>query len=158
MFASKTPNHNKKNKEIPSDKGLILHLNSMNCNGTTHHNAYIIYCQLNQKCPMIFFRRMVTESLLTLARPPKVGRPALAMLSPNINRRPAKRLKSDYSVDASVRSVNRGCHWPVFSDKRGKCEACSKNKIESEPHFKCSMRNVFLCLDEKKRKLFQSVS
>ena len=110
-------------------------------------NAYVVFKKLDdEKCTSLQFRRSVAQSLLTIARPPKVGRPLSSPAVPSVS----KRRKSNYSVPASIRKENRGVHWPIYKKNRGRCEVCSNKKIESRPHFQCSACNVFLCINDKK--------
>ena len=78
------------------------------------------------------------------------------MLSPNVLL--TKRRGSSYSVDASIRLRNRGIHWPVFEEKRGRCEVCSTKGIESRPHCKCFMCGVFLCCNAAKIALVNTIT
>ena len=109
-------------------------------------NAYVVYTKMSgQICSTLDFRRAIAQALITLAKPPKVGRP-LAARSPA----QAKRRKITYSVPATIKLQNQGVHWPLYDGKRGHCEVCSKKGIESRPHCKCSTCNVYLCSNEKK--------
>ena len=111
-------------------------------------NAYIAYCKLScDGCSWLNFRRSVAQTFVTLARKPRAKR-SLQLLSQNVL--PTKRRGSSYSVDASIRLRNRGIHWPVFEEKRGRCEVCSTKGIESRPHCKCFMCGVFLCCNAAK--------
>ena len=38
-------------------------------------------------------------------------------------------------------------HWPIESDKRGRCKHCYSNKIRKDVKIKCCGCDVFLCLD-----------
>ena len=111
-------------------------------------NASISYMKLERKSISILdFRRSVAQELLTIARIPKVGRPS-STPKPLKNR---KRRSTEYSVERGCRLQNRGAHWVVYDKKqRGRCEVCSKKKIESRPHSQCSVCMVFLCCNENK--------
>ena len=110
-------------------------------------NAYVAYCKIeSSKITTLEFRRLVAQTLITLAQPPKVGRPALSV-TPPVSK---KRRSSEFSVPKSIRLQNRGAHWVIYDKKRGRCEECQRNKVESRPHSLCSMCKVFLCCNEKK--------
>ena len=112
-------------------------------------NAAVVYDKIAKKGTSIFeFRRGVAMSLITLSRQPTLGRPRSSP-SP-VAAAANKRRRTEYSVTPAVRLSNRGCHWIHFTEKRGRCEVCSKNKIESRPKSKCSMCKVFLCCNDKK--------
>ncbi|GFN74555.1 PiggyBac transposable element-derived protein 3 [Plakobranchus ocellatus] len=114
-------------------------------------NSFVVYNKIEEKSmPLLLFRRLVAQHLLTAARPPQIGRP-LSTSRPGTPQNPLKRRKTDYSVSADIRLTNRGVHWPVFVKKRGRCEVCSQNKVESRPHSQCSTYKVFLCCNEKKQ-------
>lgn len=82
-------------------------------------NAFIVYKKHEKdNITMLTFRRLVVQSLATLSRPPKVGRPMANSPLPQ----PKKRRKSGYSVSKSIRLENKGCHWPIFAAKRGRRE------------------------------------
>ena len=101
-------------------------------------NSYVVHNKLEDKAiPLLLFRRLVAQHLLTAATPPQIGRP-LATSRCNTPPNPPKRRKTDLSVSADIRLTARGVHWPIFDEKRGRCEVCSQNKIESRPHSKCS--------------------
>lgn len=110
-------------------------------------NAYVAYCKVTgRKIPSLQFRRNVTLALITLGRPPKVGRPS-SLSSPLVSK---KRRKSNFSVTDSIRLQNRGVHWVEFGDKRSRCEVCSKNKIEARPYSFCHTCKVNLCCQKGK--------
>ena len=45
----------------------------------TMGNAYVVYTKMSgQKCSTLDFRRAVAQALITLGKPPKVGRPLAA--------------------------------------------------------------------------------
>ena len=107
-------------------------------------NAYVAYCKIESTT--LEFRRLVAQTLITLDQPPKVGRPALSV-TPPVSK---KRHSSGFSVPKSIGLQNRGAHWVIHDKKRGRCEECQRNKVESQPHSLCSMGKVFLCCNEKK--------
>ena len=107
-------------------------------------NAFVVYKKLKDKnCSLINFRRSVFQSLITLDKPPKVGRP---LPTPSNQLTVSKRRKSNYSTPSSIRTENVGIHWVVHDPKRGRCEVCSKKKVESRPFLKCSACKVYLCI------------
>ena len=93
---------------------------------------------------MLDFRRIVAQELLTLARLPRAGRPALTTAPTKIHKR-----SIEYSIERFVPLQNRGAHRAVYVTERGRCDACSKDKIPSNPHSKLSICNIFLCCNEK---------
>lgn len=127
-------------------------------------NAYVIYTQIFDKLPLLDFRRSLSLGLIVMnslstsktkknsSAPLKTkekGRKRSLSL-PVSNNELIKRRKTNYSVGKDVRLNNRGGHWPVFTPKRGRCEECSLNKIQSKPMSKCSQCKVYLCVNEKK--------
>ena len=98
---------------------------------------------------MLTYRRHAMQSLITNAKPPKVGRPISNTTFLDSQNFP-KRHKSNYSVHKSIRLENLGCHWMIYVSVRGRCDVCSQNKVEPRPHSKCSNCGVFLCCNEKK--------
>ncbi|KAK3758964.1 hypothetical protein RRG08_005590 [Elysia crispata] len=114
-------------------------------------NSYVVHNKLEDKAiPLLLFRRLVAQHLLTAATPPQIGRP-LATSVCNTPPNPPKRRKTDLSVSADIRLTVRGVHWPIFDEKRSRCEVCSQNKIESRPHSKCSTCKVYLCCNANKQ-------
>ena len=91
----------------------------------------------------------VVQSLIILAKPPKVGCP-VSNTTASTSQSVQKRCKSNYSVNKSIRLENFGCHWVIYASGRGRCEVCSQNKVESKLLSKCSTCSVFLCCSEKK--------
>ena len=111
-------------------------------------NAFVVYKKLKDKnCTLLNFRRSVSQSLITYGKPPKVGRP---LSTPSNQLTVSKRRKSNYSTPSSIRTENVGIHWVVHDPKRGRCEVCSKKKVESRPFLKCSAYKVYLCINEKR--------
>ena len=108
-------------------------------------NAMVVYQKMQgESITTLQFRRSVAQSLITLSRKPKVGRPLqVSPLTMN------KRRKIAYSVPKSIRLENRGAHWVVYDNKRGRCEVCAQAKVESRPHSQCSLCKVFLCSKRK---------
>ena len=112
----------------------------------TLSNAFIVFCKINgTKPPSLEFRCQVCQSLITLGRPTKVGRP---LSNPRLTT--PKRRKSAFSTPASIRLEKVGVHLVIYDNNRGRYEVCSSKKIQSRPHSKCSMCKVFLCSNEKK--------
>lgn len=109
-------------------------------------NAYVVYKKLkDEDISLLNFRRSVTQSMITKGRPVKLGRPLVTG-----SQLTAKRRKSNYSVPASIRKENLGIHWPEHEAKRGRCEVCSKKKLEARPFVKCSACKVYLCISDKR--------
>lgn len=116
-------------------------------------NSYVIYSEMHGKLPLLEYKCMVTQGLLTKATTcsKKRGRP-------KTNSSP---LAASSSVHQQIREEkqdflwgrtdqNCGGHWPEFVKNRGRCELCAMRKLESRPHSKCSLCKVFLCANEKK--------
>ena len=109
-------------------------------------NAYVLYKDAtgynhssNGHISLLDFRRELSQGLLTLGKQPnRVGPGA------------PKRRKFAYSVPASVRLNNLGVHWPEFLSKKGRCEVCSQDGIESRPYSICSHCGVHLCCNSSK--------
>ena len=102
--------------------------------------AFVVYKMLIvRNCTLLNFWRSVAQSLITLGKPPKVGRP---ISTPSNQLTANKRRKTNYSVPASIRKENAGIHWAIYDQKRGRCAVCSKKKVESRPFLKCSACKV----------------
>ena len=87
-------------------------------------NAYVVYKETHDKyVPLLDFHREVAQRLLTLGKLPHSIGPGAP-----------KRRKISYSIPATVRQNNLGVHWPKFLSKKGRCEICSKNGVESRPY------------------------
>ena len=115
--------------------------------GRTLCNAYVVYKKhIDPSMNSLEFHCSIAQSLITLSKPPKVGQP----LSTPSHGSATKRRKVSYSVPDSIRLQNIGVHCVTFVSERGRCEVCSKKRIQSRPHSKCYMCNVFLCCNEKK--------
>lgn len=98
-------------------------------------NAYVIYCDVNAKIPLTDFRRNL----------------AMGLVSKGIVKHYSnKRRKISYSVPHDVRLSNKGTHWPIFVESRGRCEVCSSNKIHSRPYSICRACKVHLCVNNSK--------
>lgn len=109
-------------------------------------NALIAYSKLEgQSMSVLDYKRAVAQALITCATPVKVGRPRSTPSLPG----PTKRRKGGPSVSKEIRLQNRGVHWVTYDKKRGRCEVCQVNKMESRPHSKCAFCKVFLCCNEK---------
>ena len=114
-------------------------------------NADVVYEKLIEpsvrfKFPQFKFHHSITQSFVTLSKQPKVGRP----LSKPSHGLAKKRRKVSYSVPDSIRLQNIGAHYVIYKSERRRCKVCSKRSIQSRPHSKCYMCNVFLCCNEKK--------
>lgn len=101
----------------------------------TFVNAYVVYCNLFDHVTLLEFRRSIALGLINSTLPKNSL---------------AKRRKMNYTTTADVRLTNRGIHWINFEENGGRCEVCSKKKIQSRPHSKCATCNVFLCCNDKK--------
>ena len=98
-------------------------------------------------CNLLSLRRSVKQSLIIPGKPPQVSRP----ISTTCNQVTAKKQqKSNFSVPASIFTENVGIHWAIYDKKRGRCEECSRKKIEARPYFKYSACKVHLCINHKK--------
>ena len=62
---------------------------------------------------MLTYRRHVVQSLITLAKPPKIGR-LISNTSSSDSQSVPKRRKSNYSVNESIRPENLGYHWVIY--------------------------------------------
>ncbi|GFO16638.1 hypothetical protein PoB_004314300 [Plakobranchus ocellatus] len=91
-----------------------------------------------------------------MSRPPKVGRTFKSSCpSPTLGRSTAnsgikKRRKGNFSVSDAVRLQEFGVHYIVYRTEKGRCEVCFSHGVQSRPHSKCRMCNVFQCSNEKK--------
>ncbi|KAG5900222.1 hypothetical protein JTB14_008104 [Gonioctena quinquepunctata] len=119
------------------------------CIEITFVNAYVIYKKIRDepKMTVLAFRREVVKGLCS--KSPKFG---MKLKSTNAGPTPKKR-RYNYSVSDEIRLGNRGNHWPPFVERRGRCEMCSAQAIQSKPHSTCSTCGVFLCVNEKKTAL-----
>ena len=112
----------------------------------TLNNAYVVYKKLiAPPIRSLEFHRNIAQSLITLSKQPKIGRP-LSKPSHGLTK---KRRKVSYSVPDSIRLQNIGAHDVIYKSERRRCKVCSKRSIQSRPHSKCYMCNVFLCCNEK---------
>ena len=98
---------------------------------------------------MLIYRRHAVQSLITLAKPPKLGCPISNTTSSDSQSVPKKH-KSNYSVNKSIHLENLECHWVIYVSERGRYEVCSQNKVESRSHSKCSTCGVFYAAMRKK--------
>ena len=113
-------------------------------------NAYIAYSKITAtKLPLLHFLRDVALGLITLSRPPRIGRPLNNPYESPLPK-PKKQRRGGYSVSDSIPLNNVGSHYLVYVNERGRCEVCSQKKIQSRPHSKCKLCNIFLCSNEKK--------
>lgn len=104
-------------------------------------NAYIIYNKMDfEKKTTLEFRRCVSMGLMAALNSTKSRRSGPAR----------KRRKHNYSVPEDVRLGNRGSHWVIFQENRGRCEMCSAQAVQSRPYSKCSACGVFLCSNKNK--------
>lgn len=113
-------------------------------------NSFVINNELNNtKLTVKQYRRSVAQGLIVLN---KSGQKRTFNVSPSTKKNclQPRRGKQLYSIPSDVRLGNLGAHWIEYSNTRGRCEVCSKKKIESKPFSKCSTCKVFLCQNEKK--------
>lgn len=119
-------------------------------------NSFVIYNYLNtnEKKTLLDYRREVAQGLIikkeTIIH---AKRKRFTEKQPNTSRMTLqpKRGPNSWSVVNDVRLGNRGTHFVEFGEKRGQCEVCSKNQVESRPYSFCSMcSKVFMCYNEKK--------
>lgn len=120
-------------------------------------NSYVCYCEIQDKIPLLEYKRRVTQGLLTMSKVPskKRGRPRSDGGEINELPLPKKRKTANFSVSDDIRKQNKGAHWPIFVKNRGRCEFCASKKIESRPHSQCTLCKVFLCVNEKKNCFYQ---
>ena len=109
-------------------------------------NAFLVYKKLvNPDIKLLDFRQLVAQGLLTFGKPPEVGRPLFVSTLD-----PLKKQKLiQYSVPSSTQKKNVGVYLPFYCDKRGLCEVCACEKVESQSNIKCSYCQVSLCLNKK---------
>ncbi|KAK3791503.1 hypothetical protein RRG08_055526 [Elysia crispata] len=112
-------------------------------------NAFIVHSKLaSEKLSLLNFLRSVALSLVALSKPPRMGRP---LASPCPSPVPGKkRRKNAWSVSDAVRLEQVGLHYIVYKEDRGRCEVCSSKGIQSRPHSKCHICDVFLCSNGNK--------
>lgn len=119
----------------------------------TFVNAYIIYCEMfgNGKISLLEVRRSVALGLIAAKNlKSNKGKKRSLDIEQSGPSKINSRKKSGFSVFKDVRLGNLGAHWPIFTERRGRCELCSINKIQSKPTTMCSLCKVYLCLNEKK--------
>lgn len=104
-------------------------------------NAYIIYNMQFEKISTLEFRRSICLGFMA-TNYNNVGRKKSGPI--------VKRRKYNYSVPDDIRLGNRGAHWVVFGNNRGRCEMCSSRAIQSRPQSKCSTCGIFLCCNHNK--------
>ena len=110
-------------------------------------NAYVVYKKLiESSIRSLQFPRSIVQSLITLIKHPKVGRP-LAAPSLGLAK---KHRKVSCSVPDSIRLQNIGAHHVIYRSERGQCEVCPKRSIQSISHSTCYMCNGLVCCNEKK--------
>jgi hypothetical protein len=88
------------------------------------------------------FRRIVSQGLIVFNKS-GLKRTYDTSSSNNKNSLQPRRGKQLYSTPSDVRLGNLGTHWIEYSKTRGRCEVCSKKKIESKPFSKCTTCKVF---------------
>ena len=113
----------------------------------TLYNTYVVYKKLIEpSIRSLEFHRSIPQSLITLSKHPKIVRP----LSTPSHGSAKKHRKVSYGVPDSIKLQTIGAHYVIYKSGRGWCEVCSERRIQSRPHNKCYMRNVFLSCNKKK--------
>ena len=108
-------------------------------------NSLLVYkrdCGLLNEKPLCLkrFRLAVAHSLIKVNKyATKVGRPSFSSPPPENQKYTPRPSRPKPQPD--VRYDNMG-HWPLHSDKRGRCNLCPKGVSR----WKCQKCNVFLCL------------
>jgi hypothetical protein len=108
-------------------------------------NSWLVYkrdCGLLNEKPLCLkrFRLAVAHSLIKVNKyATKVGRPSFSSPPPENQKYTPRPSRPKPQPD--VRYDNMG-HWPLHSDKRGRCNLCPKGVSR----WKCQKCNVFLCL------------
>ncbi|KAJ8879613.1 hypothetical protein PR048_020221, partial [Dryococelus australis] len=103
-------------------------------------NYFVIYNTMFEPVSVLEFHRSVVCKVMSVRKLlPLQGKEGGSQ----------KRRKSGYSVTKDVRLANRGIHWPRFTEKRGRCEVCSVNKIESRPYSQYSHCKLHLCCNDR---------
>jgi hypothetical protein len=110
-------------------------------------NSYVIFSDIREKMSLLEYRRSVAMGLITQKRCATSKRRSIDV--PN-NGSLKKRRGHGYSIPADVRLSNRGAHWVIFDNVRGRCEVCSKQGVQSKPYSKCSTCKVSLCCNAAK--------
>ena len=88
-------------------------------------NSFVVSKKLtHENMTMLTYWRHVMQSLITLAKPPKVGRP-IGNTTSSDSQSVRKRCKSNYSVNGSICLEHLGCHWVIYVSGRERCEVCS---------------------------------
>lgn len=118
-------------------------------------NSFVIYNYLNanEKKTLLDYRREVAQGLIIKKQKIiQAKRKRSTEKQPNTSwmTLQPKRGPNSWSVINDVRLGNRGTHFVEFGEKRGRCEVCSINQVESRPHSFYSMCKVFMCCNEKK--------
>lgn len=98
-------------------------------------NAFVIYKE-ETGCPIsqLDFRSEAARGLLSFSQKKLI----------------TKRRKLNYSIPETVRLTNVGVHFPKFNVPKGRCQVCSKKKIDSRPTSTCSHCGVNLCCNNSK--------
>jgi DDE_Tnp_1-like zinc-ribbon/Transposase IS4 len=106
----------------------------------TFINSYSLAKRLfpDENYSLLSYRRDITRGLMAL------GDRKFRMRSL------APKRRFNYSVPDTIRLSNRGNHWPIFSERRGRCEICSSKNIQSKPLSMCSLCHVYLCVNASK--------
>lgn len=114
------------------------------CIEITFINSFVIAKKVLDEPPtnLLDFRRDLTRSLCYMS-------PLRTKKRKSISAKGKKR-RYDYSIPPGIRLSNLGNHWPKFMEKRGRCEVCSSQGIQSKPTSMCSLCKVFLCVNQKK--------
>nr|CAD7592898.1 unnamed protein product [Timema genevievae] len=106
-------------------------------------NSYIIYSLLDEKLPLLEYRRRIAMGLMTHKLVGITRSPGSSMDGGHVKRRRIsdtskpntgntnKRRGNQPSVTKDIRQGNRGVHWPKFTEKRDRCENCWLSLYES---------------------------
>ena len=77
-------------------------------------NSFVVFKKLtHENMTMLTYRRHVLQGLITLAKPPTVGR-LISNTTSSDSQSVPKRRKSNYSVNKTIRLENLGCHWVIY--------------------------------------------
>ena len=76
-------------------------------------NNFVVSKNLtHENMSMLTYRRHVMQSLITLAKPPKVGR-LISNTTSSDSQSVPKSCKSNYSLNGSICLEHLGCHWVI---------------------------------------------
>jgi hypothetical protein len=113
-------------------------------------NSFVINNKLNDtNLSVKEFCRIVSRRLIVFN---KSGLKRTYETSPrnNKNSLQPRRSKQLYSTPSDVRLGNLGAHWIEYSKTRGRCEVCSKKKLNPNHLVNVQHAKFFLCQNEQK--------